>query len=204
MEKIKQIELIIASLFLVSIFILILLFLSLDNSTSRINYSSNEVFIQTINYPSKITKCEVIKVPYEFYTKVSESVQTSIFSSKKLSYSDFSNSYVKEGMFDEEIQVYEVKLENTGCKGGYFTVIFHFKTLCGEEKEESIRKYILYNKEVNFVYKNIKGDRDKISSWSYEVVSETETCSNYFEYTSSKERLVKEVRYKDEVLCTKI
>lgn len=204
MEKNKQIEIILVSLFLVSLGIIILLFVSLDNSSTKITYSSTSTTIQAINYPSKITKCEVTKVPYKVY-EVSSSYVDSIALSNKISYSDSSRNYIKEGIFGEEIQVYEVNLENTGCKGGYFKIIFSFTTLCGDEKEETIREYVPYGKEKSFVYKNLRGDRDKIASWNYKVISETESCSNPSQ--SSKvltNKVVKEIKYKDEVVCVRI
>jgi hypothetical protein len=138
MKKTKQIEFIIAGLFLIAIFLFILVFLSLANKSPTINYSSNQVIIQTINYPSKITKCEVIKVPYEVYEKIPNYTKKNVVLSKKLSYEDSSNSHIQETIFGGEIQVYEVNLENTGCKGGYFTVVFYFKTLCGKKKKKLI------------------------------------------------------------------
>lgn len=202
MENKKQIELIIAGLFVITLILVSIALFSYENK-SKVNYSSNSVVIQTINYPSKITKCEVTRIPYEVYTTNPAYTKTTVVSSEKLSYEDSSKSYTKEGMFHEEIQTYEVKVKNTGCTGGYFKVQYSFVTLCGETRQEFVREYIPYNKEKTFVYKNIQGDREKISSWSYKIISETESCSK----TNSEvipERTIKETRYKDEVVCFKV
>jgi hypothetical protein len=187
---------------LVSLLIVVLLFFSLDNSSPKIKYSSNSVHIQTINYPSKITSCEVIKIPYTIYvTKPAYTKTTQLFS-EKLSYEDSSRDYIQESFFSD-VQVYEVTIKNTGCKGGYFKVEYNFKTVCGEEKTEYIREYIPYEKEKTFTYKNLDGERQEISSWNYKVISETESCSSS-SLEIVPEKVVKETRYKDEVICKKI
>jgi len=204
MENKRQIELIIASLFLITLILVTIAIFSLENQT-KIKYSSNSVVIQTINYPSKITKCEVTRIPYEVYTFLPQekTVQSTEYQVQRMSYEDSSKSYTKIGMFNEEIQTYEVKVKNTGCSGGYFKVQYSFTTLCGEKREEFLREYIHYNQEKTFVYKNIQGDREKISSWNYQIISETESCSKTNSEVIPK-NTVKETRYKDEVVCFKV
>ena len=202
MENNKKIEIIVASLFLITLILVTIAIFSFENKT-RINYSSNTIAIQTINYPSKITKCEVKKIPYEVYSTTPAYSKTTILSSEKLTYQDSSKSYIKEGMFGEQIQVYEVNLKNTGCSGGYFNVEYSFTTLCGDTRQEYVREYIPYNKDKTFTYKNIQGDREKIASWNYKIISETESCSNT-QNQIVPEKTIKETQYKDEVVCFQV
>jgi len=85
-----------------------------------------------------------------------------------------------DGIFGNDINRYEVYVENREYIGGYFTVIFYFEDYYGRTRSESITHYIHAKEEKLFLFKDISPDEYKYRRWWYEVKVRTKAPTRVY------------------------
>lgn len=75
-----------------------------------------------------------------------------------------------EGIFENEINEYKVKVRNQEREGRYFTIKYHFTDYYGDSWTETRTLYVPAHESKNFVYKNVFDDGKEYKSVRYEIV----------------------------------
>ncbi|MFC1710622.1 hypothetical protein ACFLZJ_00475 [Nanoarchaeota archaeon] len=99
-----------------------------------------------------------------------------------LRYDADSDHDIREDMFGNRVDDFQVWVENRDHKSGYFTVKFYFTDYYGDKDTESVTHYIKAGDEKKFLYRDIHGDRDKYRRWEFKVTSETERPEYNYDY----------------------
>ena len=95
-----------------------------------------------------------------------------------LDYSSDSKFERYEGIFGNDVDNYEVYVENEEYTGGYFDVTFYFEDYYGRITERTVRNYIQARESKVFFYRDVSPEKYKYSDWWYEINSLTEVPSN--------------------------
>lgn len=97
-----------------------------------------------------------------------------------LRYYDWGDFKESRGLFGNDIERYEVYVENREYVGGYFTVIFYLEDYYGRTSSHSITNYIPAREEKLFLFKDISPDRYKYRAWWYEVKVRTKAPTRVY------------------------
>ena len=73
-------------------------------------------------------------------------------------------------MFGNKIENYIVRVRNPNPVGGYYTVRFYFEDYYGNDRTESITKYLGPYEQKEFSYKDVNADRFKNYYWDYDII----------------------------------
>ena len=88
-----------------------------------------------------------------------------------IKYKDYDSygRHIKEDKKAYYADTYRVYVYNDG-KGDYFTVRFYFEDYWGNEKIYDMRKYIGFEKEGLFYFRDLTKESDEYYNWRYEVL----------------------------------
>ena len=86
---------------------------------------------------------------------------------------------IAEGLFGNDINNYEVYVQNREYAGGYFRVVFNFEDHYGNVDSNTETHYVGPREESRFVFKDISPDRYDYRRWWYEIKSLDKTNSFY-------------------------
>lgn len=90
---------------------------------------------------------------------------------KPMDYYDDAQLKTITGVFGNDIDRYEVYVQNREYAGGYFKVVFYFEDYYGKTTSNSMTEYIPAREEKLFLFKDISPDRYKYRNWWYKVES---------------------------------
>ena len=90
-----------------------------------------------------------------------------------LDYDSWSRLRIGTGMFGNNINNYEVYVDNLDEAGGYFKVVYYFEDPYGNVASDSMIHYISPRDENMFVYKDVSPNQYKYQRWWYTVESLT-------------------------------
>ncbi len=108
------------------------------------------------------------------------------YNTNYLSYRSAGERKQVQGLLGNPIDKYAVHLKNPNPVGGYYTVRFHFENYYGDDRTESVTKYLGPYETKDFYYTDIKSDRFKNYHWDYEVVSLTKAPYEYRGYITDQ------------------
>ena len=222
MERERVIEVFIGLMFIVLVFIMILIGISIGNSKTtssvvsnsynKIDNSQNVYYenketvkivekpVQKTHYSSKYSGKTLVKAynkPHKNSGKtLVKAYNEQGYGKKKLAkayknnyYYDYSpkekhildwgedynykdydsyGKHVKEDKSGFYADTYKVYVSNDG-PGDYFTVRFYFEDYWGHEKTHDMRKYIGFDNEKVFYFRDICKDKDEYYNWRYKV-----------------------------------
>jgi|SRR3990172_1126519 len=98
---------------------------------------------------------------------------------RHLLYDSWSQLRIAEGLFGNDINNYEVYVQNREYAGGYFRVVFNFEDHYGNVDSNTETHYVGPREESRFVFKDISPDRYDYRRWWYEIKSLDKTNSFY-------------------------
>jgi len=187
----KTIEVLVWALGIVALIILILMVTGVSaTEKSTISNSYN-----TINYaPTQPTYAHDYKKSYDKYDYekpyivsdrdykyhntakvyyVDDDLSYAKDNDRYLRYYDWGKRKTAKGVLGNDIDKYEVFVENRNYAGGYFKVVFYFEDYYGKTSSKSITRYIKPWEERDFVFRDITAADYKYARWWYDVVPQT-------------------------------
>jgi len=149
------------------VFLIILVFLVIGISKNGKTQSPASVINSyNTNYYNSYQQPREYTTAYPFVQYM-----TSSDKNRYMRYDDASRLRKSEGLFENDIDNYEVYVRNEEFKGGYFEVTFYFEDYYGETSRSSVTHYIPAGEEKKFFYKDISPQRYKYQDWWYDVKS---------------------------------
>lgn len=97
-----------------------------------------------------------------------------------LRYYDWGKRKTVKGVLGNEIDRYEVFIENRDYVGGYFKVVFYFEDYYGRTSSYPLTRYIKPWEERNFLFKDISANDYKYARWWYEVIPRTKVPTRVY------------------------
>ncbi len=88
-----------------------------------------------------------------------------------LSFNSDSRFFIRKGIFQNDVENYEVYVYNEEEVGGYFEVTYIFEDAYGREKRYSENKYIRPGKDIKFFYRDVTPSYSEYQNVRYEVKS---------------------------------
>ena len=97
-----------------------------------------------------------------------------------LRYYDWGKRKTIKGVLGNDVDRYEVFVENRGYAGGYFKVVFHFEDYYGRTSSKSMTRYIKPWGERDFIFRDITASDYKYARWWYEVTPQTKVPTKVY------------------------
>lgn len=173
MEKERIVEILLAMMFVVLIFIMIIIGINLGESksadsskTTTISNSYNKIYVNS-NYETKPQKIYYKKV---IYKKIPSKTIWAYPKERDSYYYDSFGKHLEKKEFGYFSDSYKVKLYNRG-PGKYFTVRFYFEDYWEKRKSYDVRKYIFPGEEKTFYFRDVNKNEYKYSNWDYQVLN---------------------------------
>ena len=175
MERERIIEVLLVMTFVVIVFIMMLIGLTLGNSTKTTSKTTFNTYNTIDNSEKNYYEYKEIHPTYIKYIK-DESIKhwepkkTYIWNDWDYNPKNYDSygKHIKTYELGYYVDTYKVYVYNEG-PGDYFTVKFYFENYEGHERSYDIRKYISHNDEELFYYRDISKDRYEYYKWKYKV-----------------------------------
>lgn len=97
-----------------------------------------------------------------------------------LRYYDWGKRKTIKGVLGNNVDRYEVFVENRAYSGGYFKVVFHFEDYYGRASSKSMTRYIKPWEERDFIFRDITASDYKYARWWYEVTPQTKVPTKIY------------------------
>jgi len=174
MERERVIEVLLAMILLVLVFLMMLIGLTLGDSskhTSKVIANSYNTVdnSKTVYYEDK----EVVR-PIVYYKEVPRSKYSEDHEWEDWSYYwkdyDSEGKHTKTYEMGAYVDTFKVYVYNKG-DGDYFTVRFYFEDYEGHKRSYDVRRYLEHNEEKMFYYRDISKDKYEYYRWSYKVLT---------------------------------
>ncbi|MBT4376754.1 hypothetical protein HOD29_05250 [archaeon] len=161
MEKDRTVEILVAMMFLVLVFIMVLIGLNLENIGKSVSNSNNQIYVDNsktynynydVNYGGKDYDKEYPKKEYD----KSKDYETDGYHKKEY----FMGTYA---------DTYKIYVFNDGASD-YFRVRLYVEDYEEEVREIEMRKYVPHGEKILFYYREINREKYEHTSWEYKVL----------------------------------